>query len=99
LVEQLTFNQRVVGSNPARRTTFKELPVKIRDAFHKQGDKWVAEISDLSQFTGRLRLQSGKVYANLNAFMNHCTPHYTDDLDHELTYWTFGGDQVTIFND
>jgi hypothetical protein len=73
--------------------------MKLADAFHKQGDKWVAELSDLQDFTGRLCLQSGKEYASLDAFMRACTPHYTDDLDHELTHWTFMGDKVTIFND
>jgi hypothetical protein len=73
--------------------------MKLADIFHKQGEKWVAELSDFQEVRGKIVLQSGKEYASLDAFMGACTPHYTDDLDHELTHWTFMGDKVTIFND
>jgi len=73
--------------------------MNIRDAFHEHDGRWVAELSDLSQFRGPLTLQSGKVYANLDAFMRDCRPHYTNDEDQELTHWTFMGNKVTIFND
>lgn len=75
--------------------------MKIRDAFTFENGKWVAEISILKYFKGEFRLKSGKTFANVQAFIKACTPHYSDDIDHELTHWTYQTktDKVIILND
>ncbi len=75
--------------------------MKIKDAFTFDNGKWIAEVSDLEDYRN-ISLQSGQRFASIQEFIDkECTPHYTDDLDHELTHWTYnkGKTKVVIFND
>jgi hypothetical protein len=75
------------------------LGMKLADAFSKTNGKWITELSTLQCHQGKICLQSGKVYANVDAFIKDCISHYSKDEDRELTHWTFAGGKVVIFND
>jgi hypothetical protein len=79
----------------------KKMAMKIKEAFTFDNGKWIAELSTLQCHKGRLRLQNGKEYANVQAFIKACTPHYSEDEDCELTHWTYRTktQKVIIFND
>ena len=76
----------------------------MSELWTKTDEGFCSCISDLeANLKGGIRLQSGKRFDSLSVFISSfCTPHYTDDIDHELTYWTYKatkGEIITIFND
>ena len=73
----------------------------IADLFTKSEKHWAACLSDLmANFSGPFRLQSGKQYDNINAFLDDCHEHR--DQENDITHWEYvteNGERVMIFND